>query len=124
MPHSDIEVPEKLPLYIQLEMVPFPYMVFPVYVNDRDLLPFTEADRYDRMVAVVLRRAADSDGERPGGISEIGTLCRKIARKIAEGEKKKFIVTAVTVRKFLGPPRYLRGDEREKNEVGIATGLA
>ena len=55
---------------------------------------------------------------------EIGSLCRKIARKVAEGEKKKVTVTAGTVKKYLGPPRFLREDEMEQNEIGIVTGLA
>jgi ATP-dependent Lon protease len=55
---------------------------------------------------------------------EIGSLCRKIARKVAEGDKKKVTVTATTVKKYLGPPRYLREDEMEQNEIGIVTGLA
>jgi ATP-dependent Lon protease len=76
MPHTNIEIPEKLPLYIQQEMVPFPYMVFPVYVNDRALQTFTEADHYEKLVGVVLRRPIDSAGEHAGEISVIGTLCR------------------------------------------------
>ena len=91
MPHSIIEAPEKLPLYIQQEMVPFPYMVFPVYVNDRDLQTFTEADHYDKLVAVVLRRPADSVGDRSGEISEIGTLCR--VNQIKKTGDGKFKVT-------------------------------
>jgi ATP-dependent Lon protease len=89
MPHSTIDVPEKLPLYIQQEMVPFPYMVFPVYVNDRDLQTFTEADHFDKLVAVVLRRPAGSNGDLPGEISEIGTLCRvNQIKKIGDGKFK------------------------------------
>jgi ATP-dependent Lon protease len=91
MPHSVIEAPEKLPLYIQQDMVPFPYMVFPVYVNDRDLQTFTEADHYDKLVAVVLRRPTDSVGDRPGEISEIGTLCR--VNQIKKTGDGKFKVT-------------------------------
>ena len=55
---------------------------------------------------------------------EIGSLCRKIARKVAEGERKKVAITAGTVKKYLGPPRYIREDEMEHNEIGIVTGLA
>jgi ATP-dependent Lon protease len=89
MPHSAIEAPEKLPLYIQHDMVPFPYMIFPVYVNDRDLQTFTEADHYDKLVGVVLRRPADSVGDHPGEISEIGTLCRvNQIKKIGDGKFK------------------------------------
>uniref|UniRef100_A0A7C3V5M7 Lon protease n=1 Tax=Desulfobacca acetoxidans TaxID=60893 RepID=A0A7C3V5M7_9BACT len=55
---------------------------------------------------------------------EIGTLCRKIARRIAEGEKGPFTITRANLHKFLGPPRYLPEMEQEKDEVGVATGLA
>ena len=89
MPHTDIEIPEKLPLYIQQEMVPFPYMVFPFFVNDRDLQIFTEADHYDKLVAVVLRRPAEANGDQPGDISEIGTLCRvNQIKKVGDGKFK------------------------------------
>lgn len=55
---------------------------------------------------------------------EIGSLCRKVARKVAEGDRKKVTVTAGTVKKYLGPPRFLREDGIEHNEIGIVTGLA
>ncbi|MBI1922267.1 MAG: endopeptidase La [Geobacter sp.] len=55
---------------------------------------------------------------------EIGSICRKVARRIAEGEKKRFQINTGSVEKYLGPPRYLREGEMEKNEVGVATGLA
>jgi|UniRef100_A0A7C5ES42 ATP-dependent Lon protease len=55
---------------------------------------------------------------------EIGTLCRKIARRIAEGEKGPFTITRANLHKYLGPPRYLPEAEQEQDEVGVATGLA
>ena len=55
---------------------------------------------------------------------EIGSVCRKVARKIAEGRKKKSVVTAGNLSSFLGPPRFLPEAEREENEIGVATGLA
>ncbi|HYS44459.1 MAG TPA: endopeptidase La, partial [Geobacteraceae bacterium] len=55
---------------------------------------------------------------------EIGSICRKVARRVAEGEKKQFVVNAASVPKYLGPPRFLREAELEKNEVGVVTGLA
>ena len=54
---------------------------------------------------------------------EIGSLCRKVARRIAEGEKGPFAVTRGNLHLFLGPPRFLPDGEVE-NEVGVATGLA
>jgi ATP-dependent Lon protease len=55
---------------------------------------------------------------------EIGSVCRKVARKVAEGEKHRQLVNALTVAKYLGPPRFTRDTEMETNEIGVATGLA
>jgi ATP-dependent Lon protease len=55
---------------------------------------------------------------------EIGALCRKVARRLAEGEKGPFPVTRGNLHKYLGPPRFLPEKELEKDEVGVATGLA
>ncbi|MDI1471352.1 MAG: endopeptidase La [Thermodesulfovibrio sp.] len=55
---------------------------------------------------------------------EIANLCRKVAKYVAEGKKKKFYVTAQKVSKFLGAPKYLPEEELKKEEVGVATGLA
>ncbi|WP_224984688.1 endopeptidase La [Geomonas agri] len=55
---------------------------------------------------------------------EIGSICRKVARKVAEGKGEKFVISAGTVAKYLGPPKFLREEEMDKNEVGVVTGLA
>lgn len=55
---------------------------------------------------------------------EIGTVCRKWARKKAEGAEEPFTVTPEIVEEFLGVPRYI---EEEKDKVllpGVALGLA
>jgi ATP-dependent Lon protease len=55
---------------------------------------------------------------------EIANLCRKVAKKIAEGEAGKFVITPRNLQKFLGVPKYLPEEEMEKDEVGVSTGLA
>lgn len=55
---------------------------------------------------------------------EIATICRKVARRIAEGEEGKVRVTAEDVPSYLGPRRYLYGTAEEKDEIGAATGLS
>jgi len=55
---------------------------------------------------------------------EIGSVCRKIARKFAEGRRKPTLITEAAVAKLLGPPHFLPEEERLENEVGVATGLA
>jgi len=55
---------------------------------------------------------------------EIGHLCRKVARKVAEGESGLFTITLTNLHKYLGVPKYLPEVEREKDEIGVVTGLA
>ena len=56
---------------------------------------------------------------------EIGTICRKVARKVAEGEvSKAFRVIPSNLHTYLGVPRYLE-EERERDlPAGVALGLA
>lgn len=54
----------------------------------------------------------------------VGTVCRKVARLVAEGKTECTVIEPAQVAKFLGPAIYLREDEQEKDEVGVATGLA
>jgi ATP-dependent Lon protease len=55
---------------------------------------------------------------------EIGALCRKVARKIAEEEKGPFVINRNNLHRYLGPPQFLPEAELDKDEVGVATGLA
>lgn len=55
---------------------------------------------------------------------EIANLCRKVARKIAEGKVKKYQITAPNLSKYLGVQKYLPEEEIKKDEVGVSTGLA
>ncbi|MCS6914650.1 MAG: endopeptidase La [Myxococcales bacterium] len=62
---------------------------------------------------------------------EISTICRKIARDVvaqtANGvprETLRFRVTAHSLSKFLGVPKYRQGRPEERDEVGLSNGLA
>ncbi|QLA20982.1 endopeptidase La [Desulfolutivibrio sulfoxidireducens] len=55
---------------------------------------------------------------------EVGSVCRKLARRKAEGEKPPFRVTSKALVKLLGQARHLE-EEREKSlPPGVAVGLA
>jgi ATP-dependent Lon protease len=54
----------------------------------------------------------------------LASVCRKVARKVAEGKKKKTKIHTKNLHQFLGPPSFLPDEEQKKNEVGVATGLA
>ncbi|NVM22762.1 MAG: endopeptidase La [Desulfobacterales bacterium] len=55
---------------------------------------------------------------------EIAAICRKTARKMAEGEKGPFTISCANLHRYLGVPKYMPELEQECHEVGVATGLA
>ena len=55
---------------------------------------------------------------------KLAAICRKITRKLAEGEKGPFKITEENLGEYLGPPEYVEELKQEKDEVGVATGLA
>lgn len=55
---------------------------------------------------------------------EISSICRKVARKITEGHKDQIEISDKNIQEYLGIPKYLKEEGQEKNEIGIATGLA
>ncbi|MCB9474422.1 MAG: endopeptidase La [Candidatus Delongbacteria bacterium] len=54
----------------------------------------------------------------------IGSVCRKIARKVAEGEDVKARINSAKAREILGPDRVIPEVANRIPEVGVSTGLA
>ncbi|QQE73331.1 endopeptidase La [Brevibacillus composti] len=55
---------------------------------------------------------------------EAANICRKAAKLIVSGEKKRVVVTAKTIESLLGKPRFRYGLAEKENQVGSVTGLA
>jgi ATP-dependent Lon protease len=56
---------------------------------------------------------------------EIGTICRKVARQVAEGRKKSgFNITRGNLHQYLGVAKFIPEMDQEQSQVGLATGLA
>ncbi len=62
---------------------------------------------------------------------ELAAICRKVAKKVAESQTSKKVgkwekvrITARNLHLYLGPPQYLPDEGQERNEIGVATGLA
>jgi ATP-dependent Lon protease len=55
---------------------------------------------------------------------EVASICRKVARKIAEGKGDLTRITRANIHSFLGAPKFVREAEQEHHEIGVATGLA
>lgn len=54
----------------------------------------------------------------------LATICRKIARSVAEGKEYPSLIKIADVRKYLGPQKYPNQLAEKKEEIGMATGLA
>ncbi|HCS78368.1 TPA: endopeptidase La [Patescibacteria group bacterium] len=55
---------------------------------------------------------------------EISAVFRKIAKKVVEGKKDRFVVAAKDLQKYLGPAKFTSSLIEKKDETGMSTGLA
>jgi ATP-dependent Lon protease len=82
-------------------------------------LTFTD-DALQAVIQRYTREAGVRNLER-----EISSICRKVARKVVtEGASFSEDITAERVTQYLGVPKYRPTTAEQKNEIGIATGLA
>jgi ATP-dependent Lon protease len=84
----------------------------------KKLIDFTTGAIKD-LIALHTREAGVRNLER-----EIGSICRKVAHKVALGEKKLHKITIRNVEKYTGPPKIFKDQLLEENTVGVATGMA
>ncbi|HEU0185453.1 MAG TPA: endopeptidase La [Blastocatellia bacterium] len=55
---------------------------------------------------------------------EIGKICRKVARRVAEGDTEQVKVTVKNLSEFLGPSKIEPEEMLKHDQIGVATGLA
>ncbi len=75
-------------------------------------------DAFREIVRRYTREAGVRELER-----QIASICRQVARKVVEGHAGKTRVTARTVHRYLGPPKFTFGMAEQTDEVGTSTGL-
>jgi len=78
-----------------------------------------KADALEEVVRRYTREAGGRNLERV-----LGSLCRKAAKQIAMGEKKRVTVTKRNLDDFLGKPIYRYGQGELEDMIGAVTGLA
>jgi ATP-dependent Lon protease len=54
----------------------------------------------------------------------VGSVARKVALKIAQGQAENVTVAASDIREYLGPPRFYPEEARKELPAGVATGMA
>jgi ATP-dependent Lon protease len=84
----------------------------------KKLIDFTTG-AIKNLISLYTREAGVRNLER-----EIGNICRKVAHKVALGEKKLHKITIRNVEKYTGPPKVFKDQLLEENTVGVATGMA
>ena len=90
MSHTELTIPSILPLYPLKEIVAFPYMVFPLYLDEQQLSLFRAAqDEYDGFVAVSCQRHEPKGAAIMQSLYEIGAVCRVTQIKKASGGRYK-----------------------------------
>ncbi len=83
-----------------------------------DMVTFDE-EAIKKIIREYTREAGVRNLER-----EIGSVLRKIAQKVAQGETGPFNITVNDIEQYLGIARYHFGLAGERDERGVATGLA
>jgi len=82
------------------------------------LISFTKG-AVKKIITFYTREAGVRNCER-----EISAVCRKVARKVAEGRTKLSKITSQNIESYLGPPKIFKDQLRKTNRVGVATGVA
>ena len=113
----------QLPGYIEEEKLEIAQQhLVPKQVKENALTPrliqFT-CGSIKKIVAVYTREAGVRNLER-----EIASVCRKVARKVAEGRRKLNKITSQNIEAYLGPPKIFKDQVQKKDQVGVATGVA
>ncbi len=54
----------------------------------------------------------------------IGSIARKVALKVAQGEAAKVVADVADIKEYLGPPRFYPEEARKELPAGVATGMA
>ncbi|MDQ0351177.1 ATP-dependent Lon protease [Alkalibacillus filiformis] len=72
-----------------------------------------------KLIRMYTREAGVRNLER-----EIASVCRKAAKLIVSGEKKRVIITEKQLEELLGKPKFRYGQAEAEHQIGAATGLA
>lgn len=96
--------------------------LLPKQIKDAGLKPenvHISQDALARIIREYTREAGVRNLER-----ELGSICRKLARKYAEGTPEEGQIDVEKLHKLLGPPKFIEDENDEELQPGMAIGLA
>lgn len=85
---------------------------------NKELISFSKG-AIRNLIALYTREAGVRNLER-----EIGNVCRKIAHKVAVGNKKLYKINIKNLEKYAGHPKLFKDQLLEDDSIGVATGMA
>jgi ATP-dependent Lon protease len=125
---KSLMVPDELPIYPVKEQVVFPHMVFPLFIDAKDMPLIDEAMHDDHLIGL-LKTIDEEKPPTPGNLSRVGTICHinKVFR-FPEGGCKVVVegVQRISILDFVQEKPYLKAavkaveEARGKNLVADA----
>ncbi len=113
----------RLPGYTEQEKIKIARkFLLPRQIEDNGLSDY-EINLSDNVIARTIRGYTREAGLR-NLERELGSICRKLARRVAEGQKGPFRVTPKQLDKLLGVPAYMEEDKEKELPPGVALGVA
>jgi ATP-dependent Lon protease len=113
----------ELPGYTDLEKLQIARRhLLPKELDNHGLKPqnlMFQDDAVKKIIADYTREAGLRNLDR-----EIATICRKVAKMIASGERKKVEITPGNVEQFLGPTKFFQEMVQRTPTVGVVPGVA
>ena len=85
---------------------------------NKDLISFTSG-AIKKIISLYTREAGVRNLER-----ELAAVCRKVARKVAEGRKKLTKITFQNLERYLGPTKIFKDRLLQEDQIGVTTGVA
>jgi ATP-dependent Lon protease len=116
----------------RMEVIEFPgYMEYEkIHIARKFLIPtqieqngLTSLKFSEGALQMLIREHTSEAGVRNLDRS-IATICRKAALRMAEGKPALRNITAQSLNKLVGPPRFDFGMAEQEDQIGVATGLA
>jgi ATP-dependent Lon protease len=116
----------------RMEVIEFPgYMEYEkIHIARKFLIPtqieqngLTSLKFSEAALQMLIREHTSEAGVRNLDRS-IATICRKAALRMAEGKPALRNITAQSLNKLVGPPRFDFGMAEQEDQIGVATGLA
>ena len=112
----------RIPGYTEEEKV----SIVKTYIIPKQLEEHGITEKYLEITTEGIKKAI-SQYTREAGLRnierEIATICRKVAKRVAEGEEKPHKVISGNLHKYLGIRKFLSEVEEKNDQVGVATGL-